>query len=428
MNRLHRPTYRSGAGFALLAMAMLTPRAVQADTDYQIRAIVKQGETVGPVTIKPNGYFQIGTLNDRGQLAFVTATTPPTEALILYSEGQLLPIAYAGGDAPGGKWAARGFTVVSPVSMNQLGNLVFAPFGTSSNMALGTFLWEYETRKVTPIALHGQPAPNELTFLDADSGEGSPVINDLGEIAFPATFKDGAGRHQQGILFLGRDGKLLLVALSGQEMPDRYKIHFVGFPRINDAGSVAFLSRRIGEDTFSGYLWDKGPITPVAAAGTDSPGGGKLADFYGLWLNHSTRSVLVMSALTRGGVGTRGLYQITNGRVTPLVLPGQEMPGGGKLAVINAVSSPNDTDQYALLASLGDGATAAYLLDASGKLSLVLKSGTVTDLGAIASLGTPASAELASGDIALNNRGQVALSARIMGGPAVILLLTPTAP
>jgi hypothetical protein len=421
MNRLFCPAHRAGAGFALLVVALLTSHAVQADTTYQIRAIVKQGDTVGPVTIKPRADFEVGALNDRGQLTFVTESTPPVESLILYTDGQLLPIAYAGGDAPGGKWPDRGFAVFSFVSLNQLGNIVFSPTGDSGSTSLGTFLWEADTRKVTPIALKGQPAANNQTFEDA--GGYAPVINNFGEIAFPAFVKSSAGKKQQGIFFQGRDGKLLPVALPEQELPDGHKIDFALGATINDAGSVAFLAQRAGEKTLSAYLWDKGPITPLADISTDTPGG-RLADVYGLSLNNSSRSVVVFAPLKRGGLG--GLYRIANGQVTPLLLPGQDLPDGRKLSTIDGISAPNDAEQHAILAS-GSGGKGVYLLAPDGKLSLVLKTGTTTDLGTVTSLGTAGTTPSSAG-IVLNNRGQVALPARITGGPAVILLLTPATP
>jgi hypothetical protein len=429
MNRPFCPAHRAGAGFALLIVALLTSRAVQADTTYQIRAIARQGDTAGPVTIKPRADFEVGTLNDRGQLAFVTENAAGGEALLLYTDGQLLPIAYAGGEAPGGTWPTGTFAVwtgVGYIGMNQLGNIVFAPTANPRTpTTLGTFLWEYDTRKLTPIALNGQSGPNNLTLVDAGGGGSSvPVINNFGEIAFPAFVKNSAGMNQPGIFFLGRDGKLLPVALPDQEMPDGHKIVSAFAPQINDAGSVAFLAQREGEQTASAYLWDKGPITPLAAIGTDTPGGGKLAGVYNVWLNNASRSVVVVAPLKRNGPG--GLYRIANGQVTPLVLPGQDLPDGRKLSTIDAVSPPNDAEQHAILAS-GPGGRAAYLLAPDGKLSLVLKTGTTTDLGTVSSLGTAGTTPGSAG-IALNNRGQVSLPARITGGPAVILLLTPTAP
>jgi hypothetical protein len=395
MNRLLSLTPRAGAVVALLAVALLPSGAVQADTTYKIQAIAKQGDAAGTVKIKATADFELGTLNDRGQIAFVTETAAGGEALLLYTDGQLLPI-------------HRGL-VWSFVSMNQLGNIVYLPDGPMR-------LWEYDTRKDTPIPFSGQPA--------GDNGS-APVINNFGEIAFKAMVKNAAGKKQPGIFFLGRDGQLLPVALPDQELPDGQKIVSAVVPQINDAGSVACLAQREGEKTWSAYLWDKGPITPLAAIGTDTPGGGKFADVYGVWLNNASRSVVVAAPLQRNGPA--GLYRIAAGQVTPLVLPGQDLPDGAKLTRIDWVSTPNDAEQYAFTARVSGGGQAAYRVDPDGKLSLVFKSGTATELGTVTRL-VDAGTSPSSYGIALNNRGQVAFPARIQGGPAAILLLTPTAP
>lgn len=118
-----------------------------------------------------------------------------------------------------------------------------------------------------------------------------------------------------------------------------------------------------------------------------------------------------------------------------MAAPGQEMPGGGTLRTIlhenvggvggpNAlgdVSPANSEGQHAFRALLEDGARAAYLADADGKLSLILKDRQSTELGEIRFV--------AGGTgIHLNSRGQVALGLRIVGGPETLALLTPATP
>jgi hypothetical protein len=73
------------------------------------------------------------------------------------------------------------------------------------------------------------------------------------------------------------------------------------------------------------------------------------------------------------------------------------------------------------LASTGN--TAAYRLDQDGTLSLILKSGAVTDLGTIAEIGG-----LWFG-VGLNTKGQVALPVRMAGETRYqVILLTPVEP
>jgi hypothetical protein len=74
---------------------------------------------------------------------------------------------------------------------------------------------------------------------------------------------------------------------------------------------------------------------------------------------------------------------------------------------------------------LEGGATAAYLMEPDGKLSLILKSGTTTSLGKVLSVGIGAGK---SQGVALNGKGQVAVTLRLAGGAETVVLLTPAAP
>src|SRR5262249_22652048 len=156
---------------------------------------------------------------------------------------------------------------------------------------------------------------------------------------------------------------------------------------INDAGVVA-MRVAVAEEGGplkvkfeDAYVWEQGTITPVATADLDVPGGGKIAGALGAWVNNKNRTLLLAVGLQ--GSDDYGLYRFADGQRTPLLLPGQEMPGGGKyktLASEDSVSFASEAGEHAFLARLDDGPTAAYLLGADGKLSLILKSGATTDL------------------------------------------------
>jgi hypothetical protein len=85
------------------------------------------------------------------------------------------------------------------------------------------------------------------------------------------------------------------------------------------------------------------------------------------------------------------------------------------------VSAANELGQHAFLATLADGATACYLLEPDGQLSLLLKSGAATNLGTIASVGVGSAA---SRGIGLNSQGEVAVTVSIAERPDTIVLLT----
>jgi hypothetical protein len=412
-----------------LALALLAPAAARAETTYKIQPIAKLGDKAGDVTLRSSGALEVGTLNDRGQLTFVAGNAAGGSVLVQYADGKLTPIVVAGQPAPSGQWSATGpiTTIDAPArrnagAMNQLGQTVFATDVVSdSTTTTGTFLWDLQAQKVTAVALKGMPATGSLTF--EQGGFFGSVINNFGDIAFPAVVKNAAGQPAVGVFFRSHDGKLSAVALPDQVLPDGRKIVNAGVPDLNDSGSVAFLVQGAGESGLSAYLWQAGTITPVAVVGGDAPGGGKFAAITGVWLNNPSSSVLLTARLQSNSPG--GFYRLDGGKLTPVLLPGQEMPDGGKLVGITSVSASNDDGQNAFLAVL-ENATAAYLLDANGKVTPILKSGTTTDLGTVTSVG-PAGTQPASFGIGLNNRGQVALPLKIAGMPAMVALLTPIA-
>jgi hypothetical protein len=325
------------------------------------------------------------------------------------------------------------------VSMNQRGDVVFvAPVSTVGGETLGTFRWDFQAQKVTAVASTGMPATGDLTFTDA--GGYVPAINNSGEIAFPATVKSPAGVSGNALFFLGRDGKLQPVLLPGQELPGGGKLQNSAFryplASVSDDGRVAFLAHPQGGPLNSAYVWEQGTISPVLVTGAALPGGGTIGAVSRVLLNDKNRSVLV-AADVQGAPSNPGLYLVADGKLTPVAVPGQQMPDGSKLRSLGniqftdagqpralGVSAANAAGQYAFVATLEDGGTAAYRIEADGALSLILKSGAVTDLGKITRVGAGARGT----GIAINSQGQVAVPVTIDTGPEAIALLTPVPP
>jgi hypothetical protein len=236
------------------------------------------------------------------------------------------------------------------------------------------------------------------------------------------------------VFLLGRDGKLQPVLLPGQALPGgaNARTDIFVYPSINDVGLVAFPARGQKDNQNSAYLWENGAITPVLTVGTDVPGVGKVHAVTSLMLNNKNRNVLV-AATIEGTTSRHGLYLVAGGQVTPVAVPGQDMPGGGKFKSIQHTisgaggeqvslgeSAANGAGQYAFLATLEDNSTAAYQVDAYGKLSLILQSGTMTDLGKITRIGFVSQP-------GLNSQGQAIVVVKIDNGPETLVLLTPAA-
>jgi hypothetical protein len=326
--------------------------------------------------------------------------------------------------------------------MNQQGNIVFAArvnIGTQTDY--GTFRWDDAAQRLTAVALPGMPAVNNLTF--AVGGGQTPMINNENEIALVGQIKNAAGASLPGVFFLGRDGQLQPVALPDQELPDGSLITEAFIPSLSDAGAVAFFARRSDQRWASPYVWEAGTLTPLPTPGSEASGGRVFAGVTAVRLNSANRSALVaahfednLEAIPIFGNSDAFdvLYRFRDGQFTPLVRPGQPMPGGGVFKGLqygpgagfaSGVSVANGAGQHAFLALLEDGTTAAYRIDADGKVSLVLKSGDLTDLGEIENVGQGGGS---SSGVGLNNQGEVAVTVRIAGDADTIVRVTPRAP
>jgi hypothetical protein len=433
-NQSMRPIYLLPLVGSLMLLANETS---QAENSYRLQPIARLGEMIGDVRIKAGGHFEIGALNDSGQIVFITSSADAGRLLIQFADGKLIPIVSAGKVAPGGKWS-KTVNILSPVSMNRLGNIVFAAEVTvEDKTSLGTFLWDYQSQRVTAVALKGMPAVNNLTF---ELGGGlTPVINNRDEIALVAQVKNVVGQARSAVFFLGQDGKLLPVALPDQELPDGGTVVNAFLPSLDETGRITFFARRSGHPGDTPYIWEKGAIAPLPLAGLDLPPGKKFEGVTALRVNNKTRAVLLVVHLYDSAGDYDALYYHADSKLTPVVVPGQAMPGGGtfkalqfgpgegfirRVAFANGISFANEAGQHAFLARLQDDTTAAYRLDPDGQLSLILKSGTTTDLGTITNVGGAGS----SFGIGLNSRGQVATTVRVNDGADTIVLLIPTLP
>jgi hypothetical protein len=430
--------------FLWMGLSLCASGVARAQTSYKIQPILALGDRVGNLTVDPKGDFVAGGLSDNGQIVFTVSldNSGLGEYLFQYADGQFIPIVSPGGSAPGSAMWAKHGGIRNPVSMNALGNIAFAADVNQARNP-GTFFWDAKRGTLSPVALKGMPAVNNLTFATGGTGCG-PEINNSDEIAFSAGVMNSANQAKPGVFLLDRDRRLQAVALPDQALPDGGQVDFACASSLNDAGVVAFQTRRQGESVARAYLWDRGNISPAVPSGATVLDRGGLNDIWRTFVN-STNGNILAAARTELQTGTTGLYLITDGKLKPVAMPGQEMPGGGLLeelqgdgpvAVGNTaidfnaggVSDANDRGQHAFLTVLQDGSEAAYLMDADGKVSLILKTGMSTELGVVKSVGETRETGIGgtvSHGIGLNNKGQVAFTATLGDHPPTLVLLTP---
>lgn len=432
---MDRPRYtfrRSLAALALISglpLMLMTPAAHAAPTrsPYTLKAILPLNGSVANIPI--GDHFDVGKLNDRGQIAFITANPDGDEILVQYSDGKLIPIVVAGADALGGQWGMNN-GIEAPVNMNELGNIVFATDLTvGGNTDVETFLWDGTKHTITTLAKRGMPGGRNLIF-EAGGGP-TPGINNQNDIALVAALRDSQGLLQNGVFLRSPDGALQPVAVPEQPLPDGQKVGHAYEATVNDAGMVGLLIRRQvdGEHMDSAYLWEKGVLTPLALVGQPAPGGGTIHTAWGALVNNKNGHVVVAAGLDKLN-GPSALYLFADGQLTPIAIPGKVMPDGGVFKTLQSdrdgISFANELGQHAFLATMADNSTALYRLDADGQVSLMLKSGMTTDLGIITQVGVPLPvAEPQGVGVGFNSKGQAAFTAQFNGGVTTLVLLSP---
>src|SRR5262252_5297364 len=164
---------------------------------------------------------------------------------------------------------------------NNRGETAFYATIRRSQAEEGIFLAKADG-KITPIAVAGDPVPDQAGQLIAGFGERpAPVINDEGSVAFIATL--AGGRGAAGV-FLASEGRLRTIASSGMKAP--VILGGIGVfaefeaVSLNNRGDVAFLAWvRHGRETVEVmYVARKvgavHQLAKVAASGEPAPGGG----------------------------------------------------------------------------------------------------------------------------------------------------------
>jgi hypothetical protein len=352
--------------------------------------------------------------------------------LFQYGAGQFTPVVVSEGAAPGGKWP-KNVVVRRPLTMNERGNVGFAASvlldKDNGKMSWGTFLWDAGARQVQAVALKGMRATSSKVFVQGASANGTGAyINNRDEIAFTADVSFAYG-VDAGLFLRGRDGQLTPVILPGQTLSTTARLQAAGFPKLNDAGMIAFWAVQYAPSNpykhqVGVYLWEGGKLSLIAMDGGDAPGGGKFSFQLPVVLNNRDRSVLVEAETTNPRRSM--VYRYLDGQLTPLLERGMELPGAGKLKELGPVRGPDDAGRYTFSAILEDNSTGLYRLEMDGTATLHLKSGTKTEWGMITRIGQGLRGQ--SQGMEINSKGQIATVASFDDGPDTVVLLTPPSP
>jgi len=305
-------------------------------------------------------------------------------------------------------------------AINDRGDLVFAAGGPLLSSGL---FFRSTAGALVPIALTGQQAPG------TDGGRFDvffsrllpPSINNRGAVAFKACIVGGRyGPNGGDGIFLFSDDHLTPVALAGDIDPGTNG-RFIGFspPQLNDEGAIVFgaivqLDQEVELDGI--FLYSDGVIRSLLLSGEEAPGtgGGVFSLFYtGVFLAMNNPGDIAFAAAVEGGNVDDGIFFLTDNRLAPLVLSGQEAPGTGGdtfQSFRGSFGSLNDTGELAFTVSLADDfLTQSYLFVYSGGITKPValwgQPAPTGDGGTFSSLLSPS----------INNDGNIAFYARLSG-------------
>lgn len=361
----------------------------------RVRALVETGQR-GPMG---EVFTELSdpSLNNRGDVAFGAVAAPPAphEALYVLSEGRLVRVVAAGGQAPSG----GRFTSFSDVQLSDRGTVVFLARTTDRAGRMGLYL--ARDGRVVPLAVVGHPAPGGRVFTDfanpainsrdvvafvgrtigregiftssegttaaavvagtpAPSGgafqfflDGSPALNARGEIAFVASTTTQA----QGVYVLSR-GRLATVVTTDDVAPVGSLFTEFGFVTLTDAGTVGFVGRTAhGVPREALYVTGRGELVTLARQG-QQVAGGVLTTFINA--QRDEEEEVVFEPGTPDPI-PRAVYLASRAGVRPLLVAGSPAPGGRRFRAFSAPSL-NSRGDVALVAETDDGRHGIYLV------------------------------------------------------------------
>lgn len=276
--------------------------------------------------------FGFPTINESGQVAFgafLTMTNSPnTNAAIYRGTGaELVEIVRAGQTLPDGVGTFRNSSVlIDQPLINNLGQVAFPASINGGAPSSGIF--QGDGTEVVQIARRFQPASDGMgIFYAIDS---VPTQNNSGQVAFRIWYSDSPG--DRGIFRSdGSDG--VRIVRTGQAAPEGNGT-FLGVSKyvaINDSGAVAFYGTLSSPTRQGVFLGTESTVLQIAREGQIAPDGNGALHFFGRpALNESGQVVFraSLSGTIGGNNDNQGLFRTDGTTLIQIVRSAQTAPDG----------------------------------------------------------------------------------------------------
>ncbi|MEZ6191967.1 MAG: hypothetical protein R3C45_11875 [Phycisphaerales bacterium] len=352
-------------------------------------------------------------LNDAGDTAFRGQVTgggaSSSSDLGIWSEtsGGLALVAREGDPAPGAGPGAEFSNMVNPL-FNDVGLVAFR--GDLRGSAVGTNdtgIWLGTPGALSLLARRETQVSGMApgVIFSGSEGIGLPVLNNIGQVAFRATF-DGTGidENNNQVVLLADSGLLSIVAREGEAAPGTGAgVVFNSFlpdVSLNDAGYAAFagslrgpgvdstnqLGMWVGSATGLELVWRQGDAAPGTQAGVVFD----FADIEEPAVSAAGEITFRATVLDTGPSGSRdaGIWSGGPGALELVALERSHAPGTGDGVRFGTFLEPviNGAGQTAFAASVtgsginGNNSLGIWATDPNGTLILIARTGDVFDV------------------------------------------------
>lgn len=326
----------------------------------------------------------LAPVNRRGQVAFFATLLrgSAAEGLFIANGTGIRKIAVEGDPAPGGG-TLSGFAKHPIPSLNDAGTVAFAAAVSGGRTVEGVFV--VSGGRLQAVARAGDAAPGvpagTLAALDA------PVLNNRGDVAFLATVR--RGRESLEAIYVKTAGRLRKVVAQGDPAPAGGSFAGFGVPVLNDRGQVAFPAVVEGRAVPGGlFVADSSAIRMVVGAGEATPLGGIFAKFSERIALNETGTLTFLATLKDAPVAS-AIFTVGDGGVRPVVALGDPAAGGGVFSHFGLWPTMAADGSIAYTAAVDRGATtvAVFVTAPSGSHRVVGVGDDLPGVGPLASFG-----------------------------------------
>jgi hypothetical protein len=342
---------------------VLVESSTQPPSPYVIRAVILTGQPA------PQGgtFTELSdpALNNHGDLAFAALSTAETAhyALYLRAGGHLTALATSGQHAASGGV----FKVFNDVVLNDRGTVVF--LGLTDDRTAQQGLFFARAGAVVPIAVAGQQVASGGVFTDF----ANPTINTGGTVAFVGRM---GGREA---IFTSSEGSIAPIVRSGQAAPTGGAFQFFldGSPALNDRGQIAFIAATTDRGTFGVYVTVGGKPVPVVTTDDEAPVGGLFTEFGSLMLTNAGTVGFV--GRTAHSTIREALYVTGRATLVPLARQGESVSGRVLTTFSSSVINQSETVVFQL--GTPDPVPRAIFLAQRTGVSVVVRAGDRSPTG-----------------------------------------------